>query len=499
VIQKDRDQRAGPTAHGNGSARAAGTGKTLDGWVESLRDKEMPIFSHTAQRLNRALDDHRSGVMELSRIILEDPSLTAKLLRLSNSSYYNPTRQHLATITRAIVLMGIDVIRELAFACSFIEAILSQTTKRQVNREIARALHAGVQAKSFAVLAGDPSPEEVFIAALLHNIGHIAFWCFEQNEGDEIARLVREDHIDPEKAERQVLGFRLRQLGAALSRTWKLGGLTEEAFAATGHSRRTEIVRIACEVAKISEEGWETTGILNRLATVAEITGKTPQQIQVQAKMNADNAVKLAAQFGAKEASAYIPTATQMPPSDDGEDNPGGAGGKCETALLQIMQDVTNILSGEIDLNVLFEMLIEGIYRGLDMDRVLFALLTPDRKLLREKSSLGWPPIESRGPLQISVDGTPANLFSFALNRNEHVWAKKDAVSPLAELFTPSIQSRFACDECCLSPISLNKKTIGVFYADRAVTQRPVTQDAFDGFRQLTLQATIALRLSQRS
>jgi HD-like signal output (HDOD) protein len=492
------NKTVGSPASGKGATRPTEAPKTLDEWTGWLREKEMPIFSHTAKRLSQAMEDQRSGITELSRIILEDPSLTTKLLKLSNSPYYNPSRQHLGTITRAIVLVGLEPIRELALACSFIEAILSQNNKQQVNREIARALHAAVQAKSFAVLASEPLPEEVFIAALLHNIGHIAFWCFEQELGDEITRLVRAEHLDPEQAERQVLGFKLGQLGAALSKTWRLGGLIEESFATAGSSRRKEIVRVGCEIARLCEDGWETAEIKRRLAKVAQLTGKTPQDIQAQVKANAENAVKLATHFGAREASTYIPTATEVLPPSDGCDSPAETGEKSETTLLQIMQDITNILNGEINLKLLFEIVIEGIYRGLAMDRVLFAILTPDRKMLREKFSLGWPAVETRGLAQIPIDGTPPNLFSFALDRNEHLWAKKDGGSPLGELFTPSIQARIGRHECCISPISLNKKTIGLFYADRAMSHKPMTQEVFDGFKQLTSQANIALKLSQR-
>lgn len=459
----------------------------------------MPIFSRTASRLNQAMADQRSGIIDLSRIILEDPALTTKLLKLSNTPHYNPSRQHLATVTKAVVLLGFDVIRELALACSFIEAILSQSNKRQVNQEIARALHAAVQAKSFATLVNDPVPEEIFIAALLQNIGHIAFWCFDQDLGEQICRLIHEEQLEPETAERQVLGFRLRQLGAALSKTWNLGGLIEEAFGGMNSSRRTELVRTGCEVARLSEQGWDTDQLKRRLAKIAELTGKTPHDVHLQAKSNAENAVKLAGHFGARDASAYIPAPNQAPSSKSDEGIAAKTEEKSGATLLQIMQEITHMLNGEIHLNLLFEMVIEGIYRALGMDRVLFAVLTPDRKTLREKSSLGWPPPETRGILQIPVGGTPHNLFSFAVERNEHLWAKNDIKSPLTELFTPSIQARMGYHECCLSPIGLNRKVIGVFYADRAFSHQPITQDIFDGFRQLTLQANIALKLSQQS
>ena len=95
----------------------SGTSTSLEEWVRRLRDRDMPVFSRTVQALNEAMNGSRSGVLELSQIILEDPTLTAKILKLSNSPYYNPGRQKLATITRAIVLIGLQTVRDLALAC----------------------------------------------------------------------------------------------------------------------------------------------------------------------------------------------------------------------------------------------------------------------------------------------------------------------------------------------------------------------------------------------
>ena len=56
-----------------------------------------------------------------------------------------------------------------------------------------------------------PSPEEVFIAALLGRIGHIAFWCFAGEVGDRLrSAMLGVDRED--QAEVEVLGFKLERL-----------------------------------------------------------------------------------------------------------------------------------------------------------------------------------------------------------------------------------------------------------------------------------------------
>ena len=80
--------------------------ETLEQWTRVLCELEMPIFSNTAHNIYNTLDDKNKGAMELASIILQDPNLTTKLLKLSNTLYYNPSRQKINTVSRAIVILG---------------------------------------------------------------------------------------------------------------------------------------------------------------------------------------------------------------------------------------------------------------------------------------------------------------------------------------------------------------------------------------------------------
>lgn len=77
--------------------------QSLEEWTELLWVEEMLIFSNTAQNSYLAMDDTKKGAMEMASIILQDPNLTAKLLKVSNSPYYNPSLGKISTVSRAIV------------------------------------------------------------------------------------------------------------------------------------------------------------------------------------------------------------------------------------------------------------------------------------------------------------------------------------------------------------------------------------------------------------
>lgn len=478
---------------------------SLEDWIRRLRDREMPIFSRTVQALNEAMESKRSGVLELSRIILEDPTLTAKVLKLSNSPYYNPGRQKLATITRAIVLIGLQTVRDLALACSFIETVLAHPNKKQVQREIARSLHSAVQAKSIAILANDPQPEEVFIAALLNNLGEVVFWCFGEQQGQEVTRRMDEG-MTAVQAEREVLGFKLSQLGASLSRHWKLGDLVEDAYKNPSLSSRADYAKLGCAVATQMERGWDSDEFRSTLQQVAAITAKSTDELTALIKLNSENTVKLATAFGAAECAEFIPQDSVEKPAASGADSrrgfdePAFEPARSSSSLIQILNDISALLAADTPpaFTIVLDLIIEGIYRSLEMDRVLLLIMEPGRKQLKESIALGWPSLHTRPPMQFAAQSVPHTLVSYALDKDDVFWVASSPSSPQSELFTPSITNQIGRHDCLVSGLGSARIPIGLIYADRAHSDLPLTQTTYEGFKQLILQANIALKLCKK-
>lgn len=464
---------------------------TLEEWTQLLRDYEMPIFSDTVRSIHHTLSDDKKGAMELAGVILKDPNMTAKLLKMSNSIYYNPTRQKMITVSRAIVVLGCEAIRELALACSFFESILSATHKQRANEEIARAIHAAVQAKAIAIAAKDPSPEEVFIAALLNNIGSISFWCFSGWQGEQIETLIKSGTCSREQAEKQVLNFKLTDLGVSLSKAWNLGGLIDESIHKTKsvQNARVKLVRLGYEIADMLKDGAESEQMKACLEKIAAITKQPKQVIKENIQKNTETAVTIANHLGAHEASRLIPKGDRAAPLPDAAATPTSDKKQLQ---FQILQDIAVILSGKIDINLLLETVLEGIHRGVGMDRTVFCLLTPDKKSLKEKMSLGWRKTSYSQKIVFHVDTTPINLFTHALGQGPGLWLDP-AVD--ASLYTLHDAEAVGKNACFLMPVSSADKPIGLIYSDRALSRHPLTEGDFNAFKHFVQQANIGLTL----
>ncbi len=463
--------------------------ESIDEWTRVLRDQEMPIFSNTAGKIYATLNDQKKGALELASIILQDPNLTAKLLKVSNSSYYNPSRQKMSTVSRAIVILGIKTIRELTIACSFFEAILSDENKDHANQEIAAAIHAAVQAKALAITTNDSSPEEVFIAALLRNIGHIAFWCFNQQQGIQINALIRSGSFTESEAEKKVLGFTLQQLGKKLSATWRLGGLIEQAVSNTHPlNQRTQLVQLGHKTHHAVKSGWDSDPMHQCIKEIKELTGQGANVIKTHIQQGTTSAIKIAQQFGAHDASRFIdlttenlqPEKTATAPTID------------KTQIqFQILQEITDHISKTINLNFLFQQILEGIHRGIGMDRTLFMLLSANNQGLHEKFSLGWQKVSQNDKIQLA-DNADSNLFFHALQTSTCLWTNPQQHS---NLYNRQVIDNFGENECFVVPIQTQNKGIGVIYCDRAISHTPLTTADFNTAKHFGNQACIGLTL----
>jgi len=464
--------------------------QSLEEWVYTLQIEKMPIFSHTAGQIYSALDDNNKGAMEMASIILQDPNLTAKLLKVSNSPYYNPSRQKIGTVSRAIVIMGMQLIRELTLACSFFESILSSANKECANREIARAIHSAVQARELAIMMGDRSPEEVFVAALLMNVGKVAFWCSNSPSAAKIQELLKAN-VNPSDAERKVLGFTLDELGNKLSQSWRLGGLIEAAIANKDtNDTRVKLVRLSEKLCGALESGEESKELVGCLHELAGLSGLSKEQIKAKVSLSTLKAVEIAQQFGAHDASKYISKESIV--ATEAEPKISETQFDYKQLQLQILQEIASHVSGTIDINILLEMVLEGIHRGVNMDRTLFMILNRNRTSVIEKISLGWSKLSGSNKIQFTSEDSGRNILFHGLESKNGFWARPHEHPAL---YTAQVVKHLGKHECFVFPVQIETKAIGLIYCDRGVHHQPLTIEDFSIVNHFVKQVQIGLTL----
>lgn len=135
---------------------------------------DLPAMSDNVSELLALTNNKRVTAEEMAGVILKDYSLTNKILQVVNSAYYSrgvPVR----TIERAVTIIGIDTVRELATTISlFEEFIKSGVEKDGISMLLSQSYLSACLSKAVCQNKRlNAAPEEAYICALLHNLGKI--------------------------------------------------------------------------------------------------------------------------------------------------------------------------------------------------------------------------------------------------------------------------------------------------------------------------------------
>ena len=246
----------------------------LQSWIDRLNQAELPALASVVQDLHRLSQAEKASVQQLADLLLRDASLTAKVLRVGNSVYYNPSQESIRTISRAIVLIGFDNVRLIGMSVSLIDSLLTRVPREQLQMLLARSFHAAVQARNIAGYVLTKHQEEVFIAALLHKVGELAFWACGGEQADELADALAQPNVDVDEAVREVLGTSFRQLTQGLVKSWNLGELASFAHGSGNqHDPAVRAVTLGVKISEAALEGWDSPEMDKLVQQLADFTG----------------------------------------------------------------------------------------------------------------------------------------------------------------------------------------------------------------------------------
>lgn len=171
-------------------------------------------------RINELIDSGEATNTELERVILNDPALTAKLLKFANSSYFGLSGK-VETVLRAISIIGHKELRNMVIASS-VTATFKGIPSDLVNMDTFwyHSVTCGVTARLLASSVN--SRERFFIAGLLHGVGRLILFSQFPKESAKVLDCANQGVDAVIDAERKVFGFTHAQLGAELLKQWRL-------------------------------------------------------------------------------------------------------------------------------------------------------------------------------------------------------------------------------------------------------------------------------------
>lgn len=515
---------------------------------------DLPILRDTAVKVMKVTEDRVSGAPELTRVILRDQGLTAKVLKISNSIYYNPGDKEINTISKAVVVLGFDMVRSISLGLSFVEMFQKHHPGIDIKKIVADSFIAATQASELANLLRHPQPEEIFIASLLYHLGSMTVAYYLPEEYVRTRKLMTEDGLSPEEAEREVLGFPFNRVGVAFAKEWSLpdgvvytlSSSSPSDFGSSPVRAPLEQIRAIAHLSnRITENlftpeeappeqsrrgGDDLEGLIQKVQNCFDI--QSDEVIRL-IETSYQKAKEVSGLFGIEEEKfrpVTAETATDSPALRERllsrlgeifegkgkeerkegeeigqEERPVEMDHAEETAveeqpqetsraLLQIkfLQEISLHLFGNQDINILFNMILEGIHRGIGFDRALLALCNPRKTRVTGRYSLGGDSQDMASHLDLSLDPKD-NIFGKSFAELTPCFVQDTGSEEFRPLVPDVIRNVFKARGFVISPIHARGNVIGFFYADKAVSGELVTAEDYQSFLHFTLQANIGL------
>jgi diguanylate cyclase (GGDEF)-like protein len=191
-----------------------------------LTSKELPTLPIIASKLLTLTAQEETTLTDIANLISQDIALSAKLLRVANSSFYSFPQQ-IASVNQAVSILGINAVRSLVLSFSFL-SMGSRHKNSLFNFEKfwERSIIEAVATKLILEQVANANAEEAFTCGLLQNIGQLVFAVTLRKEYDLVLQkkleIMAGKHEDENDLEQQIIGISHAILGYEVTGAWGL-------------------------------------------------------------------------------------------------------------------------------------------------------------------------------------------------------------------------------------------------------------------------------------
>lgn len=185
-----------------------------------LGSPSLPTLPTVACKLISISSNEEIGMREIADLISKDASLSAKVLKVANSVFYNfPCK--ISTVHQAVSRMGTNAIRNLVLSFSFL-SVKTKSEKDVFNYEKfwKQSLSNAVASKLIMTEIAKSDWEEIFIAGLLQNIGELIIALSLPQQYEQVLLEVPQGEKDIIELEQQIIGADHTFIGYEIAKNW---------------------------------------------------------------------------------------------------------------------------------------------------------------------------------------------------------------------------------------------------------------------------------------
>ena len=481
--------------------------------------KDFPAFSRTISILNHASSSETESLSTVSNAILKDISLTNKVLRVVNSAYYNRGYSKISTISRAVIMLGINPVKSLAVSILLFEHLQNKSQAQQLMEDAVTSLFSALMAHDIALKQQIKQSEEAFLCALLQQLGKLLVRFYLHEESIAIDQQVQQHSLEEETAAIKVLGTSYHKLGMAVAKEWgfpdqitmSMKPMQESEF--NDKNKHADPLRVIANYSNqviqiLKKPRDQQQNALDRLSEqysnhlnieaeqVDKLINDSQKELNDFAKLinfNLDKShfYKQLTSDEAEETENSAQQQTKDPANDSFqvlqentqlqiEDHP-----QPEKALTDGIQDIINTLTGDYTINQIMQMVLETIYRAIPGSRVLLGLRDKVSNSILGKFGYGDDVDELIQHFRIPL-AYQADVFHIAFKNNVDIKIDNTQDDKIKGKIPDWYHKRIGSKFFILFPIVIRHSPVAVLYIDS-----PQNQDISISDEQLSLLKTL--------
>jgi HD-like signal output (HDOD) protein len=173
-------------------------------------------------KIIQLVENPKSTAQDLNKLISNDPALVARILKVVNSAFYGLPGQ-IGSINRAIVLLGLNAVKNIVIAASLAKLFRGGRVSPQFSAKDlwTHSVAVGVMSKLIVARLNNSLPDEAFLAGLIHDIGILVELQGLRDALVETAERASKETRRYVEIETEVVGVDHQALGAGLTTKWK--------------------------------------------------------------------------------------------------------------------------------------------------------------------------------------------------------------------------------------------------------------------------------------
>ncbi len=445
-------------------------------WVALLAKEELPAITSIAGILEKFSNDDKSSIPKLSKIILHDQALSSCLLKVANSSSRSPAKK-VTTVSRASIFLGIQAVKNICLTAKVLEGLLNSKhlvpeVYERLLKLMANAFFAGLLARMMVPDYEENTQEEVYLAAMMYNIGETSFWSTGNPYTRDMIKKVGMPKVAFDQYCASTVGAKFKDLSVGLARTWNLGDLLIKSLdQPSSRTKEMNIIDLSNQLSEAIGTPPKNRQKFDHILTeISSLMGIGVPQLKRRVESTRMLAIELLGSYKASVLEGYI---KPLPKQDDFGASPVTPNASAQSLELQVLQTVkalSDLTKTSRSINEFMQVTLTGLVDMFHFHRCAFWMFSADKAQLECRQSIDSEGQSVRFLQTFSLfDGD--NIMTHALDTGGPIIIRNFQDAKWRDYMTIDSEELIESGVTCLSTVKVNNKNIGMIsaqYLDRS-------------------------------